>query len=280
MIINGQTQVLGLIGENIRFSKSFAMHNAAFTHLGINLTYIPLPVTSRLLQSAIEGIKAFQILGVNVTMPFKEKILSFLDAATETASAVGAVNTVVQREGKLVGENTDGAGFVNALQEANISTQNRPVFMYGAGGAAKAIAYALALQGVREFYISNRTPTPILRISDMLNQRFSAVSVQQFSNDVSDNALIINCTPVGSVYQRAPAMLWPEKRSFTTEQTVVDIVYSPKETVLLKKAKADGAQTLGGLPMLLHQAARSFTFWTGQEAPVSIMEKSMGEFNE
>ena len=280
MRIDGKTQVIGLLGEYIRFSKSFAMHNAAFAHLGMNIKYIPLPVTETLLNAAIQGVKAFQFLGLNVTMPFKEKILSFLDAVTETANAIGAVNTVLHREGKLIGENTDGLGFVTSLERSNISIKNRPVFVYGAGGSAKAIVYTLARNGVQEFYVSNRTPQSIEHISEMLQRHFPSVSIQPFFNDVSNNALIINCTPVGSTDHNGPRMLWPENRFFTPQQSVVDIVYSPQETALIKKAKADGAQTLGGLPMLLHQASRSFTFWTGQEAPVSIMEKSLGEFNE
>jgi shikimate dehydrogenase len=275
-VINGTTQLAGLIGSNIHFSKSFAMHNSAFSHLNINARYIPLPISRESIHDAIAALRAFKFIGVNVTMPFKELVVPYLDSLSEIAEKLGAVNTISQKDGKLIGDNTDSVGFIKSLIGENISIESRPVYIFGAGGSARAIAFALAHRGVRQFYISNRTEQRFITLRNMLQTSFQDILIQQFSSTISHDALIINCTPVGTMDIK-PNMLWPEKIPFRPSQTVIDIVYEPKETPLLQKARVDGAQTLNGLGMLLHQAAESFSIWTNKAAPLSIMQHALME---
>jgi len=275
--IDGETKITGLIGSNIYLSKSFAMHNAAFKTLNINAKYIPMPVSKDNISLAISGFRALQFLGANITMPFKNKVISFLDNVTPTARDIGAVNTIFCEKGSLIGDNTDANGFLKSLQENNVQLKNRSVYIYGAGGAARAISYALATKGVLSFYFSNRNRHSVISIATMLKQSFPSVTVQEFTIVQDDNALIINCTPVGMTSKTGvqQKMLWPERQSFVETQTVVDIVYEPTTTPLLKKAKEDGAQTINGLGMLLYQAAESFVLWTKKEAPVEVMKNAL-----
>ncbi len=275
-IIDGKTQLTGLIGKDIHFSKSFAMHNRAFSHLNINARYIPLPISKDRIQDAVAGLRAFEFIGANVTMPYKEMVIPFLDSLSESADKLGAVNTISQQDGKLIGDNTDSTGFIKSLLSSKISIDNRPVYIYGAGGSARAIAFALANRGSKEFYISNRTEHRFTQLRNMLRNRFQNISVQHFSNSISQNALIINCTPVGSL-QFKNEMLCPENTPFYPTQTVIDIVYEPKETPMLRKARIEGAQTLNGLGMLLHQASESFSLWTKKTAPISVMRQALME---
>jgi len=275
-VINGTTQFAGLIGSNLHFSKSFAMHNCAFSHLNINARYIPLPISRESIQDAVAALRAFKFIGANVTMPFKEIVIPYLDSLSGIAGKLGAVNTISQKNGKLIGDNTDAIGFIKSLNSANISIENRPVYIFGAGGSARAIAFALAHRGITEFYISNRTEQRFIALRNMLQTTFQNILIQQFSSTISQDALIINCTPVGTL-NIDPNMLWSEKIPFSPTQTVIDIVYEPKETPLLRKARIDGAQTLNGLGMLLHQAAESFSIWTNKAAPLSIMKHALME---
>jgi shikimate dehydrogenase len=274
-MIDGKTKIAGLIGTNISLSKSYAIHNNAFLHNKINAKYIPLQTTLEFLPAVLNGIRGLPFMGANVTMPFKKVVINYLDKLTDTAKTIGAVNTIFSDKGELIGDNTDGSGFVSSAIEHNIILSGRPVYIYGAGGSARAISYALAKQGVINFFYCNRTIKHIDEIQNMLQKHNKNIIVERFSKVMHCDALIINTTPVGSVYNNTDEMIWPVNETFKTTQTVIDIIYEPPETPLIIKAKKEGAETLNGLPMLIHQAAESFSIWTKSAPPLEVMKQAL-----
>jgi len=275
--IDGNTQLIGLIGSNIGFSKSFIMHNTALFTLNINAVYIPMKVTHNNLRSALSGLCSLHFLGANITMPFKKQALQSLDRITATAQKIGAVNTILYSEGKLTGDNTDAQGFMASLRENDVQILNRPIYIYGTGGSARAIAYALAESGSTQFYFFSRRKKPFIAISTMLHNCFDRINVQEFDRVSDNDAIIINCTPVGLTPSETlqQSMLWPVEDTFASTQTVIDLIYEPTETPLLRKAQEEGAQTINGLGMLVHQAANSFAWWTQCSPPINIMKQSL-----
>ena len=283
--INGSTTLVGLVGSDIRLSRSLPIHNSAFQALDLNWAYLPLPVepqTTRNLESAVYGLKALGFAGANITMPFKESIIPFLDEVTPAAQRIGAVNTIlIKPDKRIVGGNSDSGGFLADLRENNIQWNNRQVLLLGAGGAARAVAYGLAETGCPELCIFNRTHQRAHKLAEDILNHFPQQSVKVISkikaSHIATNSLIINCTPVGMKGIYAPSgndLLWPNEIPFLKTQVIVDLVYAPLETPLLKKAKAMGAVTINGLGMLVQQAALSFSWWTSYEAPIHTMYQS------
>lgn len=280
--INGETVLVGLLGSDISLSRSLPIHNSAFHELNLNWAYLPLnvdPSDPHSIKDAVFGLRALGFTGANITMPFKESVIPFLDELTPAARRIGAVNTIlVTNDKKIVGGNSDTGGFLADLRSNNITWQDRPVLLLGAGGAARAVAYGLAETGCGELLIYNRTPERADRLAAELRSFFPNHPIQVLQEldrgTVASNALIINGTPVGMKGIYAPSgedYLWPSTLSFHPNQVVADLVYTPLQTSLLKKAAADGASTINGLGMLVQQAALSFSWWTGQSAPIDVM---------
>jgi shikimate dehydrogenase len=275
MEIDTHTQLCGLLGNPVEHSLSPAIHNAAFRKLGLNFVYLAFRVED--LAGAIQGIRALgNVRGFSVTIPHKVSVMPFLDRIEPTARHIGSINTILVEDGVLTGYNTDASGAVWALANAGVALKGRRVLMLGSGGAARAIAFALAVDteidrltilGIDE---SERTRLAYdLRSKTRLSPDDGPLETDRLRREVKDADLMIHCTPVGmSPHVKescVPASL------LHPALTVMDIVYNPLETRLLREAKAAGCRTIRGVEMFLHQAVRQFELWTRQAAPVDVM---------
>lgn len=279
MNVTGKTKTLGIFGYPISHTLSPAMHNAVIKALGLDMAYLPFEVKPSNLKEAINGIKSLGIIGVNITIPHKESVIRFLDAISEEARLVGAVNTIVNKDRKLIGYNTDGSGYIASLkEELGFNPKSKRIIIIGAGGAARGILAALAAQKPKSITVANRTLSRAVSLIKAFKEkfrdtRFEAIDLDNnmlkiFFNRVD---LLINTTSVGM--KQGKALKIPLE-TLPKIAIVSDIIYNPLETLLLKKAKKLGLTTHGGLGMLVHQGARSFKLWTGMDAPMNVMRKA------
>jgi shikimate dehydrogenase len=275
--IDGQTQLVGVIGWPVAHSLSPAMHNGALTYAGLNWRYVPLPVRPGDLESAIRGLAALGFRGFNVTVPHKVDIIPLLDNITEAVNIVGAVNTVrIDRNtGHLEGMNTDMTGILVDLASNNVRVgKETRVLILGAGGAARAVAAGLLRSGAH-IIIANRTfpkAQGIVRFlqSSWPHPNIEAVSMDDLKFAARDINLIINTTPVG-MWPDVDATPWPEGIPYPKEGVVYDTVYRPQRTRLMRDGEAVGMRAIGGIGMLVHQGAAAYEVWTGKKAPVDVM---------
>ena len=275
MDINPGTQLCGLLGNPVAHSLSPAIHNAAFRELNLNFVYLAFPVEN--LEGALQGIRALgNLRGFSVTIPHKVAILPLLDGVEKTARNIGSVNTVIKDRGRLIGSNTDASGAVQALQQGGVDLSGKRVLMLGSGGAARAIAFGLCLEHpLKELIILGideaerttlandlRSKTPVTIVDEPLNPDTLRMAIPQAQ-------LLIHTTPIG-MHPNIGETCVP-KDLFHDNLTVMDIVYNPLHTQLLKDAKTAGCRTIQGVEMFLHQAVGQFELWTGEPAPVNIM---------
>ena len=277
MGISGKTKVCAIIGDPVEHSLSPIIHNAAFKELGLNLVYVTFTVTTRELQTAILGAKSLGLWGLNVTMPHKNAIMNYLDEVDATAKSIGAVNTVLNNNGRLIGYNTDGNGAMIALQENGVYLKEKKLVLIGAGGTAKAIAYQAA-QDVEELVILNRTPEKAKKLAEMLQKSFgkkvkgAALSSEVLEEELETTDILVNATSVGMDpdVNSSPVPLSLLRRDLC----VMDIVYNPLETRLAADAKSVGAKVVSGIEMLIYQGAVAFEIWTNCPAPTEVMRKA------
>lgn len=263
-MIDGSTRVYGLLGRPVAHSLSPAMHNAAFRELGINAVYVAFPVTE--LRRAISGIRGLGIAGVSVTIPFKEEIMPLLDLLDPRAARIGAVNTVVNREGRLIGYNTDWLGAVTALKGKTAITGEH-FLLLGAGGAARAIAFGILEEGGKV------TLTDLDQLkAAVLAKEMGAEALPLEALSLCPATFLINATPVGMAPDIDGIPIDPELLERFT--LVMDIVYRPLNTRLLREATARDCQSIDGLQMLIHQATAQFELFTGLEAPAATMSRA------
>lgn len=263
-MIDGRTKIYGILGRPVTHSLSPAMHNAAFRELHLNAVYVAFPVTD--LSQAVAGLRGLDIQGVSVTIPFKEEIISRLDELDPQAARIGAVNTVVNRAGRLVGYNTDWLGAMQALQ-AKTGLRGEHVLLLGAGGASRAIAFGILEEGGRVTLTDVDGPRAAALARDL---QVEAIPLD--SLDECPATILVNATPVGMEPKVDAIPIDPDLLS--RYRLVMDIVYKPLETRLLREAKARGAATIDGLQMLIHQATAQFELWTGMTAPLEIMSRA------
>ena len=263
---------LYLFGYPLGHSISPAMQNAALAERNIRATrYVKNPMPPEKMADMILALRAPHCLGANVTVPHKQTIMPHLDELTDLAREIGAVNTVLKRDGKLIGDNTDAYGFLQALRVRKISPQNARVAILGAGGAAAAAAYALAQEGAQEIVLLNRTLARSIELADRLNKKFPEMALALNDWDVlGEMHLVINATSVG-MSPNADASPLPAQYTLPQNAIVYDLVYNPPLTKFLRLAKARDARIIGGLEMLVYQGARAFELWTGERAPVRVM---------
>lgn len=270
MDVTGRTKIFGIFGFPVEHTLSPSMHNAAFKALGLDMCYLPFKVHPADLPRAIEAIRALNISGVNITVPHKEKVIPFLDETDREASLIGAVNTVVNREGKLSGYNTDGRGFVKSLEEAKITTEGKKVLLVGAGGAARAIAFSLAMRGVTEIAFFDIDKEKARELSNAVQKTGIHCSVVNEIMSLSGFHIVINATPLGL---KADDPLPFSPQLILPDTVVCDLIY--KKTALLHKAEGMGAKTIDGSGMLLWQGVLAFELWTGIKPPVDVMRKAL-----
>lgn len=265
MRIDSRTELYAVIGSPIRHSMSPLMHNTAFDSAGINATYVAFDVQD--LSSAIAGMRSMGIKGLSVTIPHKVSIMSELDRIDESARDIGAVNTVVNRDGELFGFNTDADGAVRAVAEkADIPGRN--VGIIGAGGASRAIAYGISREG-GNVAVFNRTHSKAVELARLVGG--DAYPLLEMGDHQLD--ILINTTPIGMAPDKDNCPVDPEV--LKPGMVVMDAVYNPLETKLIRMAESRGCDVVSGLMMFVYQGAAQFELWTGRKAPVSIMRKTV-----
>jgi shikimate dehydrogenase len=275
--VSGSTRLYGIMGYPIGHSLSPLMHTLAFRHHGLDAVYVPFSVAPEDLAKTVAGAVALGVAGFNVTIPHKEAIMACLDEVTDEATAIGAVNTVHVQDGRTSGHNTDGAGFLQPLQNLGTPLNQLSVCVLGAGGAARALAAALLNAGCPQLIIANRTHARSERLAADLQKRFVAAEVRAVPmSDAADAAqqsrLLVNATSLGMHEGDEPLL---PSRCFGPEQIVYDIVYRPLNTPFLQDARAAGATTIGGLDMLLGQGAAAFMIWTGLAFPLEAVRPAL-----
>ncbi len=276
--VNGETRVIGIFGQPIAHTRSPALHNAAFRALGLPYVYLPFSVPPAALGKATAGIRALNLVGVNVTVPHKEKILRYLDELSPAASLYRAVNTVINRHGSLYGENTDGQGFLRSLAERKRSVQDRDIVLIGAGGAARAVLVALIQAGSAQITIANRTQAhakKLIRAYQSLGPtRLVSASLEALQDParMKRAALVVNGIPLGLHNDTFPAL---DYGATPRGCLFYDLVYGPQPTVFLQRAHHAQRPTLDGRRMLLHQGALAFELWTGHPAPLRVMSSAL-----
>jgi shikimate dehydrogenase len=275
MDINGKTKVFGIFGLPVEHSLSPAMHNAAFSALGMDCCYVAFPVGSDMLGNAVNAVRALNLGGVNITVPHKENVIPFLDALSEEASFMGAVNTIKNEDGRLTGHNTDGRGFMRSLSESGIPCKDRKILMIGAGGAARAVGYHLC-RDAETLYIYNRGGERGKALAQALNNLSG--NVRLIDKDGFGDAdfifgidIIVNTTPLGLKDDDPMPM---DMVLLKPSHTICDLIY--KDTPMLRRAAALGCKTLNGKGMLLWQGVLAFEIWTGVTPPVDVMRKALG----
>lgn len=269
-MINAKTELYGVIGYPVKHSLSPVFQNALLKYSGLNAVYLAFEIKPEDLENAVRGFKAIGVKGINITVPHKEAIMKYLDEIEETAQEIGAVNTVKFEKGKAIGYNTDWIGFIKALKILKPKVAGEKILVLGAGGASKAIIYALLHEGA-EVFLWNRTKEKALNLVKKFKNRLTAVNRPE---EVIDEVnIIVNTTSVG-LKKDDPEIF--NYSLITPAHTVIDIIY--KETKLIKKAKEVGAKFQDGLPMLLYQGIESFKIWNGCEVPYSVALRAVKNY--
>ena len=276
MNIKGSTNIVGLIGHPVEHSFSPPMHNAAFKALNLDYAYVAFDVDPNNLKSAVEGARALNIKGFNVTIPHKIDVIEYLDEVDEVAGLIGAVNTIDFKDMK--GYNTDGIGAIKAIDEVT-GVKNKNVVVAGAGGASRAISFYIAKYGADSLTILNRNAEKAQNLandvlkSDLIDN-VSSDSITNINNHLTDADILIDTTPLGMDPHIDDEPI-AKAENMHDDLVVFDAVYNPNETVLLKEAIGAGAKPVYGIKMLLYQGAESFEIWTGKNAPVDVMEEAL-----
>ncbi len=266
------SSVVGVIGDPVAHSLSPLLHNAAFDAMGLDWVSVAFPVAASRVADALAGMRALGVVGLSVTMPHKQEAASLVDECTPVARRLGVVNCITGTGGRLVGDSTDGAGFVEALRRGSgFDPAGRRCVVVGAGGAARAVVLALADAGAQEVVVVNRSPVHAAEAAALADGRGRVGAV----TDIAGAELVVQATPVGmagvgDTGDGSPSTPF-DPVHLHPGQVVADLVYHPAVTPLLAAAAAEGAHTLGGLGMLVHQAALAVERWTGRAAPVEAM---------
>lgn len=272
--LTGTTQNLGVMGWPIRHSLSPVLQNAALERAGLDYVYAALPVPPEKLRTAVEGLRAMGFAGWNVTIPHKQAIMPLLDEIDEDARIIGAVNTVVRKDGRLLGYNTDVTGFLMPLQRRHVVLRGKQAALLGAGGAARAVIWGLLREGVSSIAIGVRNPHK----AEPLVREFAPYGVlrvyhwedEAFRAELGETDLLVNTTPLGMTphTEGMPPVVWQDLKA---SAFVYDIIYTPAHTRFLREAAVHGHTILNGEEMLVGQGAAAFARWTGQEPDLACM---------
>jgi shikimate dehydrogenase len=267
-ISNQQSAItVGLIGWPVEHSRSPAMHNAAFAALGLDWRYILLPTPPDQIEAVVARIRSGELQGANVTIPHKQAVMIYLDEIDPVAQAVGAVNTIVKQDGRLIGFNTDTLGFKRALIETGIAVRDQPCAVLGAGGSARAVVYVLQELGA---YI-----TVYARAVDKARMLYADCRPLGTLSEIDPaTQLIVNTTPVG-LSPNVDASPWPAHVAFPAHALIFDLLNNPACTRLMQQAEQAGLRAVNGWNMLVYQGAAAFAKWTGIEPPVEVLKQAL-----
>ncbi|WP_054692524.1 shikimate dehydrogenase [Syntrophomonas palmitatica] len=279
MNINTETRVLGLLGNPVEHSLSPFLHNQVFALLGLNCVYLPFKVETGKLEDAVRGIRGLNLAGVNVTIPYKEAVIPYLDELSPEASACGAVNVIKNSAGGLTGYNTDGIGFLGALRQENITEHKRVLFI-GAGGAARSLAATLANSGASHLYFLDPDQRRAAEAAEWLKKQYVCETVTDLMNEENFRAmavnadLLINCSPVG-MYPAVDESPVVSLDSVPDTAVLCDIIYNPLRTKLLQMGQERGLKCITGLSMFAHQAALTLKILLDADPPLEYMQSEL-----
>ncbi len=279
--VTARTKILCVIGHPIEHSMSPIMHNAAIQDLGLDYLYIAFDIPPNRLKEAIKGLKTLNIRGINVTLPYKEKVMKFVDKVDQTAQNIGAINTIKNENGLLIGRNTDAEGANKALLDARCKIIGKNVVLIGAGGAAKAISYSLA-SDINKITIINRSEDRARKlVNELKNKRDINIESKKYNEiilkeEISNADILINATPIGMFPMMDISPV--SKKILHKDLFVFDLIYNPLETQLIKDSKEIGCQTLSGLDMLVNQGALAFEWWTKKKPNLELMKLKIIEY--
>ncbi|MCB9138431.1 MAG: shikimate dehydrogenase [Caldilineaceae bacterium] len=271
--------LVGVFGHPVAENPTCVMQQAAFDHLGLRWRYLTIEVLPGNLEAAMQGLRAMGMQGINLTIPYKVEVLRYLDDISPDARIMGAVNTVRREGDRLIGENTDGKGFIRSLREdANYAIDGRQIIVMGAGGAARAMTVELALAGAARILICNRSPARGEELVRLLNAETPAeaffIPADEPLTIPEGTDVVINATSIG-LYPDVTGIPPVNMASITDAHLVCDVIPNPPNTRFLQEAAARGARTLDGLGMLVYQGAIAFELWTGYPAPVDVMKAAL-----
>ena len=275
--ISGKTKICALIGDPVEHTMSPAIHNAAFSEMGLDYAYVAFPVKAEEVPAAIAGMKALNMRGLSVTMPHKVAVIPLLDKLDPLAEKIGAINTIVNDNGILTGYNTDATGFLQAMLERGVEPKGKNIAIMGAGGASRAVSFILADRGA-ELVILNRlleldwAVELAQKISQAFGKNVEALELNEdnLAKTLENTDILVNATSVGMSPDIDETLV--ASHLLKSGLVVFDIIYNPFKTRLLREAERAGAKTISGLDMLVWQGALAFEKWTGQKAPVDIMK--------
>ena len=280
--ITGYTRFGGLLGSPVAHSLSPAMHNLSFMTLGIDAVYLAFDVGQEKLGETVRVFRDLNTYGFNLTMPDKKKVMEYLDEVSEAAGLIGAVNTVVNDNGRLVGHNTDGIGYTESVREQGFDLKGAEVTLLGAGGAARAAAVQMALDGVKTLHIVNRRSKSwesARALADLISSRTSCSADLTDLEDeealrdlIGRSALLTNATSAGMAPDTDVSPI-RDISVFRKDLVVSDIIYNPRRTKLMRQAREAGCRAFNGMNMLLYQGAAAFRLWTGKEMPVALVRE-------
>ncbi|WP_459448907.1 shikimate dehydrogenase [Robinsoniella peoriensis] len=278
MAKNYRSELVGVFGCPVDENPTGVMEEAAFAKMGLDYRYLTIKVEKEDLGRAMNAVRAFGMKGVNLTIPHKVNVLAYLDELSEAAEIIGAVNTVVNRNGKLFGENTDGKGFLTALKKEGIEVRKKKIVILGAGGAARAIGVECALDGAFKITVVNRNEDRGMELAELIETRTNAAGrFEKWEGSYSipeDTDILINATCVG-LYPNISDKPNINYDTIRSGMAVSDVVFNDPNTRFLQEAGRRGAKTVNGLGMLAQQGALNFTLWTGVCAPVEVMEDTL-----
>ncbi len=281
--INGATRLICLLGNPVAHSKSPYMYNLSFEELKLDYSYMAFNIERGSIGEALDAMKLLNVRGFNLTMPFKEDVLEDLDKIDKSAGFIGSVNTVLNKEGKLIGYNTDGKGFIESLEKRKVQYKDKKITILGGGGAARAIAIELALKGAGEIVIANRTLEAAEEIKEIIDKNIRGVTCKSLElkeelveREVKDSHILINTTSLGmdSSIHKSPI---ENKNTFHRDLFVADVIYYPLETKFLSLAKERGCERMNGLDMLIYQGSLALEIWTNKKMPRSVIESMQNE---
>lgn len=286
MAKNYRAELTGCFGNPIDENPTGVMEEAAYRACGLNFRYITMKVKAEDLEAGIAGIRAMNFRGLNLTIPHKVAVIPFLDELTEQAKIIGAVNTIINNDGKLLGDNTDGRGFLKSLTDTGFDPKGKTVTLLGAGGAARAVSVELALAGAEKIHIINRSEGRGREVADLVSKRTKAAAdfipwttAESAEGPVripEGTDVLVQCTNIG-LYPDVEGLPEIDYSTITSDMICADVVFNKPHTRFLQKAEERGASTIQGLNMLVNQGALNFEMWTGVKAPVDVMIRQLDE---